>query len=77
VVGRARGLRLADLFAVWGQALSARSIGPFHGTVRAYVDGRPWTGAPGRIPLRPHAEIVLELGALVPPHRRYLFPPGL
>ncbi len=77
VIDQAREMRLADLFEVWGQTLSTRAIGHFHGAVRAYVGGRPWTGAPGRIPLRPHAEIVLELGAFVPPHRRYLFPPGL
>jgi len=77
VVARGRGLSLADLFAVWGQPLSARQLAGFHGRVRAYVGGRRWTRAPGRIPLAPHAEIVLEVGAFLPPHPRYAFPPGL
>lgn len=68
---------LADLFAVWGQPLSRRSLAGFRGTVRAFLDGRPWSSQPGGIPLRPHAEIVLEVGAFVAPHPRYTFPPGL
>ena len=31
-------------------------------------------GAPASIPLTPRAQIVLELGAYVPPHPRFLFP---
>jgi hypothetical protein len=77
VVDQPRGLSLANLFAVWGQPLSANRLAGFHGRVRAYVGGRRWTRAPGRIPLAPHTEIVLEIGAFVPPHPRYLFPPGL
>jgi hypothetical protein len=77
VIDPASGLRLADLFAVWGQPLSAHSLARFRGAVRAYLDGRRWAPDPGSIPLRPHAEIVLEVGAFVPPHPRYLFPPGL
>jgi len=46
--------------------------------VRAYVDGRRWTRtAPAAIPLTRHAEIVLELGPYVPPHRSFTFPPGI
>jgi hypothetical protein len=77
VIDRRSPLRLADFFAVWGQPLSGHSMAGFHGSVRAYVDGRRWSGRLGQIPLRPHAEIVLELGAFVPPHPRYGFPPGL
>ena len=73
-------LRLAAVFAGWGTTLSATALAGFtapRGTrVRAYVDGRPETGAPGQIPLQPGAEIVLEVGPHVPPHRRYAFPPG-
>lgn len=76
VIDPASGLRLADLFAVWGQPLSTHALAGFRGTVRAYVDGHRRTGEPGRIRLRPHAEIVLEVGAFVPPHPRYLFAPG-
>ncbi|MGZ4173668.1 MAG: hypothetical protein ACXVUE_16975 [Solirubrobacteraceae bacterium] len=69
--------RLADLFALWGQPLGAHRLAGFRGPVTAFVDGRPWAGAPGEIPLRRHAEIVLELGPRIPPHRVYRFPPGL
>jgi hypothetical protein len=68
---------LADLFAVWGQPLSRTRMAGFRGRVHAYVNGRAFTGAPGRIPLRPHAQIVLEVGGYVRPHASYRFPPGL
>jgi hypothetical protein len=63
------GLRLADLFAIWGTRLGRYT--------RGYVDGRRWPGPLGRIPLRRHAEIVLETGPYVPPHRSFLFRKGL
>lgn len=73
-------LRLADLFRSWGQPLSERRLATFAtpaGTrVAVFVDGRPWRGSPGSVPLRAHAEIVLETGPYVPPHRTYTFPPG-
>jgi hypothetical protein len=73
-----RGLRLADVFAVWGQPLSAHRLLGFRSAapVRAYVDGRLVPGPPGAVPLRRHAEIVVELGAYVPPHASYLFADG-
>jgi hypothetical protein len=72
---------VGDLFRSWGRRLSARAIGAFAqppgARVRAFVAGQPWPGAPGAIPLTRHAEIVLEVGPLVPPHVRYTFPLGL
>jgi hypothetical protein len=74
-------LLLADLFAIWGQPLSPRRIGEFRTgggkQVRAFVDGHPWRSDVRRIPLSRHAQIVLEIGARVPPHREYRFPPGV
>jgi hypothetical protein len=68
---------LGDLFAVWGRRLGPRRLLGFGGgAVRAFVGGVRWRGDPWRIPLRHHAQIVVELGAYVPPHVRYLFPPG-
>jgi hypothetical protein len=71
---------VGDLFRAWGQPLSAHRVAGFHvprrQQVRVYVDGRRWPGAPGSVPLRRHAEIVLEVGPFVPPHRFYTFPPG-
>ncbi|MBV9604809.1 MAG: hypothetical protein JO027_06870 [Solirubrobacterales bacterium] len=69
--------QLAELFRSWGQPLTVRRLLSFENAVSAFVDGRPWSGPPGRIPLRRHAEIVLEVGPHVPPHASYTFPPGL
>jgi hypothetical protein len=79
VVEVAAGTRatLGGLFAVWGQPLGRGRMAGFRGPVRAYVDGRPWHGDPGAIPLVRHAQIVLEVGGFVPPHASYRFPAGL
>ena len=73
-------LSVADLFRSWGQTLTARELAGFRVPaglrVRAYVNGRLWRSAAGRISLVRHAEIVLEVGAFVAPHRAYAFPPG-
>ena len=73
-------LRLSDLFRAWGQPLSRRRLASFTaptGTeVAVFVGGRRWPGAPGGVPVSPHAEIVLEVGPHVPPHASYTFPPG-
>jgi hypothetical protein len=76
-VERGRTFTLGDLFAIWGQPLSARRLGAFRGPVVAYVAGMRRPGDPRAIPLRPHAQIVLETGGHVPPHRSYRFPTGL
>jgi len=74
------GLTLAALFRSWGQPLSATRLASFRpaaGTrVAVFVDGRPWPGTPGAVPLTRHAEIVLEVGPHVPPHSSYAFLPG-
>jgi hypothetical protein len=75
------GLTLAAVFRSWGQPLSRTRLASFaagHGKdVEVFVGGRRWAGRPGAVPLRTHAEIVLEVGPRVPPHGRYTFPPGL
>jgi hypothetical protein len=68
---------LGALFAIWGQPLSRTRLAGFRGRVAAFLGGVRWHGAPERIPLTRHAEIVLQVGGAVPPHRTYLFPPGL
>jgi hypothetical protein len=72
------GLRLGDVFAVWGQALGRHRLCGFHSRagVRVYVDGRPWAGRPAALRLRRHDEIVVEIGPVVPPHAAYLFADG-
>jgi hypothetical protein len=70
-------LTLGRLFALWGQPLSRTRLAGFRGKVSAFVGGRRRVGDPRYIPLTRHAEIVLEVGGYVPPHRRFLFRRGL
>jgi len=66
---------LGELFAAWGQPLSADRIASFTGgPVRAYVDGRAQRGPAGQLKLSQDAEIVLEIGPYVPPHHAFTFP---
>jgi hypothetical protein len=62
-------LTLGDLFAVWGRRLAPDSV--------VHVDGARWHGAPQAVPLRAHAQVVVQDGTpLVEPHAHYRFPPG-
>jgi hypothetical protein len=73
------GLRLGDLFAIWGQPLGTHRLVGFRSKrpVLAFVGGKRWLGDARRIPLERHSQIVLEIGGYVPPHARFLFPKGL
>ena len=72
---------LGEFFRVWRQPLSQTRLVGFKTRpdrpVRAYVNGRRWRGELRRIPLRRHANIVLELGRYIPPKKVFLFPLGL
>ena len=68
---------LGELFEVWGEPLSRRRLLSFRGRVGAYVAGAAWAADPRSIPLRPHAQITLEVAGSVPPHTVYDFPNGL
>jgi len=70
-----RTARLRDFFAVWGRALGARRLLTFRGAVRVYRNGRRIRGDPRLVVLRDLDELVLEVGAYVPPHASYRFPP--
>jgi hypothetical protein len=79
LVRRLRRLSLAAVFRAWGQPLSRRRLASFRASpagVRVFVDGHRYWGPPGKVALTNHAEIVLQVGPYVPPHRRYTFPPG-
>jgi hypothetical protein len=80
VVEVAAGARLdlGDLFRIWGQPLGAHRLASFRSTspLRAYVGGRLVRAPVESVPLEPGAQIVLELGAYVPPHTFFLFPKG-
>jgi len=72
----AKRLTVGAFFRIWGQRLERSRLLSFAGHVRAYVGGKAWRGPVRSIPLRRHAEIVLEVGPYVPPHARFLFGPG-
>jgi hypothetical protein len=75
---------LGQFFGVWGVRLSARCIGGYCArdgrTPEAFVNGLRVSGDPGRIPLRPHEEIVLAFGTQAQLPKRipssYAFPAG-
>jgi hypothetical protein len=70
--------RLADLFRLWGSPLTRTRLGSFAAPdgVRVYVNGRRVRTDPRDVTLSRHAEIVLEVGPPVPPHRSFTFPRG-
>jgi hypothetical protein len=69
---------VGDLFRIWGQPIGEHRLLSFrsHSGVRAFVDGVERSGKARAIRLTPHAQVVLEIGGYVPPHRSYLFPKG-
>jgi hypothetical protein len=77
-ISRGAALRVGDLFTIWGQQLGPKRLLSFKSKldVRGYLNGKRYTGAVGALRLRPHAEIVIELGAYLAPHRSFLFPKG-
>ena len=69
---------LAQLFRAWGQPLTRARLASFSGgRVRTYIAGRRAGRPPDAITLARHAEIVVEIGPYVPPHRSFAFPPGI
>jgi hypothetical protein len=65
-------LTLDHLFATWGRPWGDRRMLSFTGPLAVYVGGRRATGT---VPLTDGAQIVVELGGYVPPHRSFTFPP--
>jgi hypothetical protein len=69
------GLTLGTVFSAWGQTLTPTRVASFSGgRAFVYVDGQLRRGAPAAVALRSGAEIVVEIGPHVPPHRRFVFP---
>jgi hypothetical protein len=64
---------LGDLFRVWGRRFGPQRLLSFPGRVTVFVGGHRRRGDPRRVPLTRHAQIVVEVGAYVAPHPRYLF----
>ncbi len=81
VIQLERTLTLGRFFELWGQPLAREGLAGFMagpgGRVLAFVAGRPWRGDLRAIPLGRHSQVVLEVNGYVPPHDRYVFPPGL
>jgi hypothetical protein len=71
----APGLTLKDLFETWGEPLGRRRLLSFKGPVEVFVDGERVNTPAADVPLTDNAQIVVEVGGYVPPHRSFLFPP--
>jgi hypothetical protein len=70
------GVTLGTVFRAWGEPLTATRVASFTGgRTLTYVDGREWHGSPSALPLTSGAEIVVEIGPHVPPHRHFTFTP--
>jgi hypothetical protein len=68
---------LGQFFGEWGVKLTSRCVGSVCGAVHWWVDGKPRSGDPASLVLRPHQEIAVAAGP--PPFRvpkSYAFPFG-
>jgi hypothetical protein len=74
VVHFRRRATLGAFFRAWRRPLGPSRLLSFAGAVRTYRNGRRVRIDPRRLRLRDGDELVLEVGAFVPPHRFYLFP---
>jgi len=78
--GDSRTFTLGDFFAVWRQPLNQTTIdGDRVGTgesIQATVNQQPYTGAPARIVLKNHEDIVLQLGPPFLTVQPFVWPPG-
>jgi hypothetical protein len=72
-----RTYTLGQFFDIWGQTLNTREVAGLKGAVRAYVDGKRYSGDPRNIVLSAHTQITLEVGAPFVPPPVYIFPAGL
>jgi hypothetical protein len=72
-----RSYTLGNYFAIWGQPLGPQQVGPAHGAVTAYLNGRRVLGNPAAIPLKPHAVIQLDVGSPMVSPVPFTFPAGL
>lgn len=73
---------LGEFFLIWHKPLSKKQVAdwvaPSGTEVKAYVNGKEYTGDPSNIILDAHEEIVLQIGpSWVTPPSSYKFPPNL
>ena len=61
-----RSFTLGDFFLVWGQPLGKTLAATAHAAkgeqVKVWVDDKPFSGDPRTIPLKPHTDIVIQVG---------------
>jgi hypothetical protein len=57
-----RDYTLGQLFGEWSVRLTASCLGRYCGDLHWWVDGKPQTGDPSDLVLRPHQEIVVAAG---------------
>ncbi|WP_028059171.1 hypothetical protein [Candidatus Solirubrobacter pratensis] len=69
------GMRLGDVFSVWGEALGRDRLLTFTGRVRTFVNGTEVAGDPAAVELRDRDQVVVEVGGYVPPHPSFTFTP--
>ena len=53
---------LGQFFDIWNQPLSSTRVGPDHGKVTIFENGKRLTGNPRLVPLLPHAAIQIDVG---------------
>lgn len=68
---------LGNFFDIWGRPLSNDNVAGLIGTVRAFIDGKRYSGNIREIPLKARGQITLVVGKPVPTLPRYAFPRGL
>jgi hypothetical protein len=71
-----RTFTLGNFFDIWGQKLNAQQVGPAHGKVTAYLNGKEFSGDPTKIKLGAHQVIQLDVGKVIAP-KSYTFPAGV
>jgi hypothetical protein len=68
---------LGNFFDIWGEPLTPQNVAGMEGPVKAYVNGTIVFASIRDIPLRPHDQITLQVGAPTVSPPTYLFPDGL
>ena len=61
---------LGQFFDIWHQPLSRTAIGPVHGPLTVFVDGKRYPGDPRNIPLKSHEDVQIDVGKPVVPPKR-------
>jgi len=64
---------LGQFFDVWRQPLSAHQVGPVHGPVVVFLNGRRLSGDPRATPLTAHAVIQIDVGTPVVAFQPFTF----